>query len=704
MQTGLICFELMARINRVPIDMQGIVRMYGLNADEISVAELLRVAKGAGFRAKLKHLRPEAFGKNYPVPAIAVRKDGSYCILLQINLEEKAALVFSPEDKAVNKVSLVELKETVSGDYIVAKHRLMSAQVKFGFAWFYKEILNYKKIIGEVLLASFFVQLFALATPLFIQVVIDKVLVHHSLATLEVLAVAFVAVVVFELLLNLARNYLFIHTANKIDAKLGSNLFRHLFSLPYVYFENRKVGNIVARIRELDNIRDFITNKTVSVIIDLMFSFVFLVVMLLHSVSLTLIVLGFVAVIAIIFLVVTPELRRRLEDKFQMAAHSQSYLVESITGVETVKSLAIEGSVLKKWENHLGNYIRSSFNLSNMSKISGAISGFLQKLMTLAVLYFGVGLVIENKLSVGQLIAFNMFSRQLTGPIIRLVNLWNEFQQALLSVDRLCDILNNPSEIQSTQSITLPKIDGEIRFDNVSFKYLPDTPNVLDRLSFNINPGMSVGLVGRSGSGKSTIAKIIQRLYSVRDGAVYLDGVDIRHLHPAWLRNNIGVVLQENYLFSGSIRENIAMARPEAPAEVVIQAARIAGAHEFVMEMPEGYDTMVGERGSTLSGGQRQRIAIARAIIKDPRILIFDEATSALDYESESLIQKNISRIKAGRTTVFIAHRLSTVRHCDLLLVIEKGRIIEGGSHDELIAKKGAYYKLHSQQEAMMNA
>ena len=450
--------------------------------------------------------------------------------------------------------------------------------------------------------------------------------------------------------------------------------------------------------RELDQIREFITNKSVSVIIDLFFSTVFLIVMFVYSRILTFVVLFVVSLIAILYVVFTPELRARLESKFQMGAQSNSYLVEAVTGVQTVKSLSIEGMMQKKWNDYLGKYVKAGFNLSIMSNFAGSLSNLLQKGMTIAILWIGVTLVIKNKLTIGQLIAFQMFANQFSAPVMRLVNLWNEFQQVLLGVDRLGDILNNPVEVTSDKAITLPKINGFVRVDNLSFKYTPNSPLVLDKINLKVNAGQSVGLVGRSGSGKSTITKLIQKLYLPLEGTIYIDEVDIRQMNPIWLRNNIGVVLQENYLFSGTIRENISMPRPDAPVEMIIEAAQISGAHSFISEMPQGYDTVVGERGSTLSGGQRQRIAIARALITNPKIIIFDEATSALDTESENIIMNNLDKIKRGRTMFIIAHRLSTVKNCDIIAAMDRGRIIEIGTHDELIKRKGYYYSLYTQQ------
>ncbi|MBN2429779.1 MAG: type I secretion system permease/ATPase [Deltaproteobacteria bacterium] len=696
MNSGLIALEVAARLNRIDVDIRAITREFGIQ-QEVTPEELLRIAQRLEFKAKLKKFPLEKLLGGYPLPAIAVRRDGAYSVVLKADTEAKKILIFHPEAKKPSEHPYADFEATVDR-YLVLRHKKITSQTTFGFRWFLHEITKFRRIIGEVLLGSFVVQLFGLVTPLFTQVILDKVIVHRTLTTLDVLAVAFLAVMIFELLLNIARNYIFIHTANKLDAKLGAKLFRHLLGLPFLYFEARQVGNIAARVRELDVIREFITNKAVSVIIDLFFSSVFVAVMLLYSVKLTLIVLGFVTVIAILYLTITPELRRRLEQKFQMAAASHSYLVESVTGVQTVKSLAIEGSMQKRWEDHLGRYVRSSFRLANMGNISGAVSGTVQRLMTISILYFGVRAVLQNDLTIGQLIAFQMFAGQFSGPVLRLVNLWNEFQQALLSVDRLGDILHHPLETASEKAITLPQLKGQLKFDKVSFQYAPSAPKALDSVAFEVKSGTSIGIVGRSGSGKSTLAKLMQRLYLPTEGSIFIDGIDARHLNPYWLRFNIGVVLQENFLFSGTIRDNIALPKPDAPMELILQVAHLSGSHEFISQLPEGYETPVSERGSSLSGGQRQRVAIARALITNPRLLIFDEATSALDYESEKIIRNNMKAIKKGRTTIIIAHRLSTIRDCDRILVMEQGRIVEDGNHEELLKLGGYYQNLFSQQ------
>lgn len=703
MQSGLIAFDIVAKINRINVDLRSVVREYALGEEEISPQELLRIAKHFDFVAKVKELSLAQLALKYPLPAIILRKDGNYDVLLKIDNSKNKALVFSISENKSKEADFDEIKELCGNRIIILSHKLINSQIKFGFKWFFSEILTYKQIILEVMLGSFIVQLFGLVTPLFTQVILDKVIVHRSIATLNVLAFAFVAVAIFELLLNFSRKYIFLHTASKIDAKLGAKLFKHLFLLPFTYFENRKVGNIITRVRELDQIREFITNKSISVILDVFFSFVFVIMMFIYSPLLTFIVIAFVLVIALIYLIVTPEFRSRLENKFQMGAQSNSYLVEATTGIQTVKSLAVEGSMQKNWEDYLAKYITSSFKLANLGNILNAIVTLLQKGMTIAILFFGVKFVIANKLTIGQLIAFQMFSNQFSSPILRLVNLWNEFQQCLLGIDRLGDILNNPIEVHNNQAITLPNVKGEVKFDKVSFKYSPESANVINDFSYIVKQGQSIGIVGRSGSGKSTITKLIQRLYLAQEGAIYIDGIDLRQMNPYWLRYNIGVVLQENYLFSGSIRDNIALAKPDAPIEAIIEAARISGAHEFISQFPQGYNTPVGERGSSLSGGQKQRIAIARALITDPKIFIMDEATSALDYESERIILDNMEKITKGRTTFIIAHRLSAVRSCDKIIVMDKGRIIEVGSHNELMNNEKGYYKFLYNQQGQQN-
>ena len=698
MNTGLAVIEVISKLEGITIDIRAVIRDYAINEDELKLEQFLRIIKDKGFKYKKKKMPPEKFLEKYPLPAVFLTKKGKYGVLLKFDKEKNQTIVLLPEKgKNILNIPVEDLKELVDL-FIPIKHKESKSKVAFGLRWFWEEIKKYKSLMAEILTASFVVQIFGLATPLFTQVILDKVLVHRSMTTLEVITVAFVGVIFFEFILNLTRKYVFLHTTTKLDAKLGARIFKHLLSLPITYFESRKVGDTIARIREIDTIRNFLTNRTITVIVDFIFSIVFLVIMLVYSVKLSLVVMGIIFIIAVLFFVITPEYKRRLDEKFYTGAKANSYLVESVTGIQTVKSLAIEGNIQKKWENVLTDSVKASFNLSNISNTAGSISELLRRFITIAILFLGVKEVIQGNMTVGQLIAFQMFAGQLVNPVINLVSVWHELQQALLSVDRIGDILNHPTEIKTENSITLNKLAGSIKFLDVKFRYRPDAPYVLKGISFDIKPGMCVGIIGKSGSGKSTIAKLIQRLYIPTEGEIYVDGIDIKHLNPVWLRKNIGVVLQENYLFSGTIRENIAMPMPDAPMELIINVAKIAGAHEFISKLPEGYDTIVGERGSTLSGGQKQRIAIARALITNPQILIFDEATSALDYESEKIIQQNMKLIKEGRTVIIIAHRLTTVRDCDLIIAIDNGKIVEAGSFNRLMAKKGYFYNLYSQQ------
>lgn len=696
MQTALGSLSICANFANIYIDINALCKKYALDDKEPNIYELAKIAKDNDFKVKIKKLNLQNL-HIYKAPFIFQKDDFTYFVVLKLDNSNKKALIFEG-GKEAKEISYEELEKLSKNKILILAHKLLNDGVKFGFSWFYKRMLSFKSIVLQILLASFVMQLFGLVTPLFTQVILDKVLLHHSISTLNVIAFAFLSVIIFETLLSLSRNYIFAHTTTKIDAKLGSELFTHLLLLPMVYFENRKVGNIAARIRELDNIRDFIANKSVSVILDLLFSIVFILMMLLYSIKLTFVSLIFVICIALIYFFITPILRARLEDKFQMGAASNSYLVESITGMQTIKSLSIEGSMRKYWEDYLAKYLKSSFNLSNLSNVASAFASALQKLMTLAILYFGVALVIDGSLSVGQLIAFQMFANQFSAPIMRLASLWNELQQAILSVDRLGDILNIPQEQSTNKPISLNQVSGNIKFDNVSFKYSPNSNYVLNNLSFNLQANKSIGIVGRSGSGKSTITKLIERLYIPNDGAIYIDGIDLRHLNPYVLRSNLGVVLQENYLFSGSIKENISLSKPSASMQEIINVCKIAGAHEFISELSAGYDTLVGERGSALSGGQRQRIAIARALLHNPRVLIFDEATSALDYESEKIITSNLSLIKQNKTFIIIAHRLSTVKDCDEILVLDKGNLVECGNHAKLMELNGYYAHLYKQQ------
>ncbi len=718
--SGCQCLVTMARLNQVPAEYQQLRHQFAEAEQPLSDTDLLRAAKAIGFKARkinssIKELTPSI------LPALAKGYDGQYFIIAKVTEKPKSsnsdnaeaeqgnpaqALILYPNEQTPQQIDRDNLSEHWNGELILLTKRggILESFREFDIRWFIPAMVKYRKLFGEVLIASFFIQLFALVTPLFFQVIMDKVLVHKGLTTLEVLAFGFFAIALFNAILGGVRTYLFSHTTNRVDVELGSKLYNHLMGLPLPYFESRQVGQSVARVRELDTIRNFITGSALTLCIDLLFTFVFFAVMWYYSPRLTLLVMATIPLYVILSIIVTPMLRARLDKKFQHGAENQAFLTESITGVETVKACAVEPQMQRKWEDQLAKYVNASFSTQHIGNISNQIAGFINKMTTLGIIFFGVYAVMAGELTVGMLIAFNMLAGQVSGPILKVVQLWQDFQQAGISIKRLGDILNTPREPGfNPNRSTLPQLKGQVELENVRFRYTPTGPVILDGVNFKANAGDVIGIVGRSGSGKSTLTKLVQRFYVPEAGRVLVDGVDLGVVDTAWLRRNIGVVLQEDFLFNRSVRGNIALSNPGLPMEAVVHVAKLAGAHDFILELPEGYDNPVGEHGCNLSGGQRQRIAIARALITNPRILIFDEATSALDYESERVIQKNMAAICKGRTVFIIAHRLSTVRQCDRIIVMDKGHIVESGSHEQLIDANGYYAKLHSYQNHVPN-
>jgi subfamily B ATP-binding cassette protein HlyB/CyaB len=669
-----------------------------LGTTKIGAPEMLRCAKDFGLKARACRSDWSRLAKTH-LPAIAALRDGGFMIIAKAG--EDKVLVQRPDTARPVLMAQAELLALWDGELILMTRRAGLTEItrRFDITWLMGAIHKYPHLLSEVLVASFFLQMFALVSPLFFQVVIDKVLVHRGLSTLDVLIVGLLAISVFETVLGILRTYLFAHTTNRIDVELGARLFHHLLALPMAYFQARRVGDSVARVRELENIRNFLTSSALTLVIDLFFTFVFLAVMFLYSPLLSLLVLGTFPFYIGISMGVTPLFRQRLAEKFQRGAENQAFLVESVTGIETLKAMAVEPQMQRHWEEQLAGYVAASFRVLSLGNTASQVVQLISKIATAGILYFGAKLVIDGDLSVGELVAFNILAGRVNTPVLRLAQIWQDFHQARLSVSRLGDILNTTAEpTYSAGRARLPTIRGHITFEHVSFRYRLDGQQILHDVSFDVPAGQIVGIVGPSGSGKSTFAKLVQRLYVPESGRVLVDGMDLAMADPAWLRRQIGVVLQENVLFNRSVRENIALVDPAMPMERVVAAARLAGAHEFILELSEGYDTVVGERGSTLSGGQRQRIAIARALIADPRILIFDEATSALDYESERIIQHNMKEIAKGRTVLIIAHRLSTVRATDRIVTLDRGRLVEDGTHDALIKTGGRYASLHRLQ------
>jgi ATP-binding cassette, subfamily B, bacterial HlyB/CyaB len=693
--TGLESLALLLHFHGVAADVAQIRHRFA--STRVGLTEMLRCAREFKLKARAVTSDWRQLRK-LPLPAIAERPDGSFVIVAKVTQEK---VLIQPPAGAAVLATRDAFEAEWTGRLVLMTRRASLGELarRFDAAWFLQAMSKYRRIFTEVLVASFFLQLFALVTPLFFQVVTDKVLPHRGFTTLDVLAIGLIGVGIFESALTALRTYIFAHTCNRIDVELGARLFRHLVALPVSYFETRRAGDSVARVRELETIRNFLTGSALTLVIDLVFIFVFLAVMFYYSPKLTFIVLGSFPFYMSLSASVTPVFRRRLEEKFERNAENQSFLVESVTAIETIKAMAVEPQMQRRWEEQLASYTRSSFSVLSLGNYASQVVQFISKVITAMILYFGAHLVIDGKMSIGELIAFNMLAGRVAQPVLRLAQIWQDFHQVRISIERLGDILNSaPEPAYSASRAALPPIRGDIRFEHVTFRYRPGGPEVLKGVTLHIPRGQMLGVVGASGSGKSTIAKLIQRLYVPESGRVLVDGIDLGVVDVAWLRRQIGVVLQENVLFNRSIRDNIAFSDPALPMNRIIAAADLAGAHDFILELPHGYDTVVGERGASLSGGQRQRIAIARALITDPRILIFDEATSALDYQSEHVIQSNMRRIAEGRTVVVIAHRLSTVRRADRIMTVERGRVVEQGTHHELIRTGGPYAALHRLQ------
>jgi subfamily B ATP-binding cassette protein HlyB/CyaB len=690
---------MLARFHSVAASAEQLAHEFALAQQLFTSRELLLAARKLGLKAKSVNTTIARLDRT-PLPAIAANGDGTFFIIAK--LDQGKALIQDPRAERPEVISFEDLAARWTGELLLVRSEsgLPGETSRFDFTWFIPAIVKYRKLLGEVLLVSFALQLFALVTPLFFQVVMDKVLVHHGLTTLDVIAAGLLGIMLFESALSGLRSYVFAHTASRIDVELGSRLFRHLINLPLAYFQARRVGDSVARVRELENIRSFLTGNAITLLLDVLFSVVFVLVMFYYSGWLTLIVLMSLPLYVLVSLFVTPLLRARLQDSFTRGAENQAFLVETVNGIDTVKSMAVEPQAIRKWDNQMAAYVAAGFKTQTLSTIANESVSLIGKLVTVATLWLGARLVIDGQLSVGELIAFNMLAGRVSGPIMRLAQLWTSFQQTGVSVQRLGDILNTRTELSQATRSALPPLRGLIEFDQVHFRYRADGSEVLRGVSLQIAAGEVIGVVGRSGSGKSTLTRLLQRLYVPERGRVLVDGMDLALADVSSLRRQIGVVLQDNMLFNRSIRENIALSDPGAPLEAVMHAASMAGAHEFILELPEGYDTMVGEHGTSLSGGQRQRVAIARALIGNPRILIFDEATSALDYESERIIQQNMQSICAGRTVIIIAHRLSAVRDANRILVVDRGQIVEQGSHAELLTHQAGHYsRLHRMQQ-----
>lgn len=676
------------------------------------------VAEMMGIRAQLVQIQA-GFINRLKAPALVFWED-SFAILYSIKERElvlgipEVGIVYKkPEDfvrawKEKGHAAPPPGKEKEDGAEVAQVLLLQPPEgertEKFGLSWFIPSVIKYRGILIQVFLASFLVQLFGLANPIITQVIIDKVLVQRSIETLDVLGFFMLAVALFEALLTALRTYLFVDTTNRIDLSLGSEVIDHLVRLPLTYFDNRRVGELAGRMNELEKIRQFLTGTALTVVLDAVFSVVYIVVMFIYSWLLSIVALATVPLFAALTLLVSPIIRSQLRRRAERYADAESYLVEVLNGIQTVKAQNIEMLSRWKWLERYARYVSAGFKSVLTSSTAGSISSFLQKLSGLTILWAGAYLVLKNEMSLGQLIAFRIIASYVTSPLLRLVQLWQNFQETALSIERLSDILDAQVEAGESDrtNIPMPPIIGKVQYENVSFRFGSSGPLQLININLEFPAGSFVGIVGQSGSGKSTLMKLLQRLYNPLSGRIQIDGYDISKVELYSLRRQIGMVLQDTLLFNGTVQENIALNNPEATTEEIIEAAKIAAAHDFIMELPNGYNTMVGERGSGLSGGQRQRIAIARTVLQNPRLLILDEATSALDYNSEAQVSRNLKEAFKGRTVFFITHRLSTVRNADTIIMMDQGSVVEQGTHDELMALKGRYYALYQQQESQL--
>jgi subfamily B ATP-binding cassette protein HlyB/CyaB len=704
-QSNLELLKLFAHLHGINLDSRQLAHYCHIPGQHIGPAEMIQALVTLDFEAKLQSGRLGKINAGR-LPLLAEGKDARFLLVGRIDNDSLTVQVAGEgQPRQLTKDGFETLW---TGRWIEAKRTASIASQnqpafkKFGVSWFWQSLKKYRGLMGEILLASFFVQIFALVTPLIFQVVIDKVLTHRSLTTLDVLVVALVGVSIFEIVLSGMRHYLSSHTTNRIDVELGARLFKHLTHLPLAYFESRRSGDTVARMRELENARNFLTGQALTSWLDLLFAFVFLAVMFYYSPTLTFIVLAALPVFFGASLIITPLLRRKLEDKFALAAENQTFLVETVTAMETLKSQAVEPQWQREWERRLGDYVNVAFQSGHLANATNQFISLTSKLLTVVLLWFGARLVIGSELTVGGLIAFNMLSGRVNGPILKLASLWQDVTQMKVSVNRLADIMDAQAEPAfMPMRATPPEMEGNITFDHVHFRYQQNGADVLSDVSFDIGAGEIIGLVGISGAGKTTLVRLIQRLYTPQQGRILIDGIDLNLVDTSWLRRQIGVVGQDNVLFNRSVRDNIALANQDLSMEDIMRAAMLAGAHEFILETPEGYDTIIGERGSKLSGGQRARIAIARALVTNPRLLLLDEATAALDYESERAIHNNMAEICKGRTVIVVAHRLSTLRLAHRILVLEKGRLIETGHHSDLMLQGGRYGDLYRAHQVL---
>lgn len=698
--TGLACLIAIAKYYNIPADYRQLERAYVLEEGSVDFTTLVRAARDLKLKARSYSSLKEADLDRLVYPVLIELKSGRKIVITTIRDGDIYIMdpIFSQQPVKAERYKLL-MDWTGNAILFTRRYEPEKEHSKFGFKWFLPVVTKYAPFLRSVLFVSLILQLLGLAAPFFTQNIIDKVLVHRAADALDILVLGMLICTLFQNWMTSLRAYLFTNICSKMDVALSSRLFKNITALPLKYFQTWQVGDVVSRIGELETLRSFLTGSSLTIVLDIVFAIIYFGVMFLYSTVLSVVVLVMIPLFVILNLIVAPIFKRMINEKFLIGSENRSFLIETITGINTVKATSVENNFIRRYEEMLARLVKASFDVVNLANLANSIGTFLFSIFNLAILWVGAYYVMQGDISVGELIAFQMIAGQLIAPVMRLINQWQYFQQIRVSMERLGDIMNEETEPAFNPSrTTLPSLRGDIAMEKLAFSYTAEGGKVLDNINIRIPAGMKVGIVGRSGSGKSTLTKLIQRLFLPDSGRILIDGVDIAQVEPAWLRRQIGVVLQDSKLFSGTVEENIRIAMPNATHEDVVKAAHLAGADEFIDNFQNGYETFVGERGSLLSGGQRQRIAIARALISDPRILIFDEATSALDYESENIIMQNIEPISKGRTMLMIAHRLSTVRNCDAIIVIDKGKIMEAGTHDELMRRNGIYAKLHQLQ------
>ena len=703
--TTIQCIAAIAQHHRLPVNPERLIEDYALGAQEPPPATVLRIATDIGLKAKLDKMSWSGLlAQGGVFPLIARLTDGNCVIVMGASDKDGGkVVVLNPlAEKATEPLMIgQETFCTLWGGEVFLMKRLFSQAQEaqpFGFRWFIPDIMSQKSALRDIALAAVAMHILALASPIFFQLVIDKVMVHQSMATLTVLGVGVIVALLFDSIFSYMRQILTMAATNKIDMRLTRKTFAHLLSLPIDYFETTTAGVITRHMQQVEKIRGFLTGRIFFTFLDVTSLFIFLPILFTYSAKLALVTLAFTVMIAGLVAALVPAFQRRLKRLYQAEGERQSMMVETIHGMRTIKALAIEPTQRRLWDQRSAMSINMHFKVGTLAISGNAVTEFLGKLLPVVIIILGTQEVFDKTMSVGALIGFQMLSGRVTSPLISMVGLVNEYQETVLSVKMMGEVMNRASEGASSAGGLRPEFVGEISFDEVTFRYPGSSIAALDRTSFTIAAGKVVGVVGRSGSGKTTLTKLIQGLYPVQEGIVRFDRTDAREIELAHLRRNIGVVLQENFLFRGSVRDNIAMARPEAAFEEIVAAADAAGASEFIERMPQGYNTMLEEGATNLSGGQKQRLSIARSLLTKPRILILDEAASALDPESEAIFIRNLSRIAVGRTVIMISHRLSTLVNAHAILVMQQGRLVDSGTHSELLTRSETYQQLWNQQ------